>query len=568
MASSSKISKMIEESDLQDYMDNFSDTISESDSDPDFNMLEGSDDDSEDDLAPPSSSSNQFTTQSINDDDDDEDYQEVLSPEQPTSLPYSFLELPGPKHVPPPDSPPIAYFNLFFTVTLLNLIVTESNRYAQQVINGMGNNVPPSLKNWSKISVVEIRGFLACILNMGLIKKPYIASYWSTSSSQTTEWFGKMFPRTRFYHLLRFFHLVDNTKLSNPGEQGYDPCAKYQPLVDHANRVFRHHYTPHQQICVDESLVGTKNKTSLMQYLPKKHHHQWGIKFWMLCDSVSKYCLSFFTYKGARTKQEKDNNSKFGLGYSVVIKLLETGSYLKKGYHLFVDNFFMSVPLVRYLYTMGTYITGTVRKNQKYLPAPLKFSKFTVGQRSYFRSGPLLACGFREKASQKTQVLLLSSHARAREEEIIRRNETKSKPQIVLQYNKFMGGVDTSDMMLYAYLDERKTLKYWKKVGFNIIGRMVLNSYILYKENYQGPGKLKSRYAFYVSIIESLEGEWLATKKRPEDPQGPRELRKLPEKRVSRCCVCTSMGMRRRSRTICTRCSKGLHPECYPKHFC
>jgi hypothetical protein len=23
-----------------------------------------------------------------------------------------------------------------------------------------------------------------------------------------------------------------------------------------------------------------------MQYLPNKHHHRWGIKFWMLCDSV------------------------------------------------------------------------------------------------------------------------------------------------------------------------------------------------------------------------------------------------------------------------------------------
>ncbi|XP_067141226.1 piggyBac transposable element-derived protein 4-like [Centruroides vittatus] len=564
MASTSKIQKL-DDSDLLDYIENISDMISESDSDPDVSMYEGSDNDSDDDDLTSPSCSNQITQSTT--DDDDEDYQEVLSPEQTSSLPFSFLELAGPKHMPLPDSPPIAYFDLFFTMTLLNLIVTESNRYAQQVINGMGNNVPPALKNWSRISVVEIKGFIACILNMGLIKKPTIESYWSTSSSQATPWFGKMFSRTRFYHLLRFFHLVDNSKLSGRGEQGYDPCAKFQPLVDHANRVFRHHYTPHQQICVDESLVGTKNRTSLMQYLPKKHHHQWGIKFWMLCDSVSQYCLSFFTYRGARTQQEKDNNSKFGLGYSVVKKLLETGLYLNKGYHLFVDNFFMSVPLVRYLYSLGTYITGTVRRNRKYLPAPLK-SKFSVGQTSYYRSGPLLACGSREKSSQKNPVLLLSSHARACDEEIVRRGVAKSKPQIILEYNKFMGGVDTSDMMLYAYLDERKTVKYWKKVGFNIIGRMVLNSYILYKANFGGPGKVKSRYAYNISIIESLEEEWTTTKQSLEDPQGPRGLRKLPEKKESRCCVCTSNGLKKRSRTICTRCLKGLHPECYPNHHC
>jgi hypothetical protein len=56
-----------------------------------------------------------------------------------------------------------------------------------------------------------------------------------------------------------------------------------------------------------------------------------------------------------------------------------------------------------------------------------------------------------------------------------------------------MGSIDSSDMMLYTYLDERQRACYWKKVAFNIIARMVLKSYILYKENYRGPGKLKSR---------------------------------------------------------------------------
>jgi hypothetical protein len=41
-----------------------------------------------------------------------------------------------------------------------------------------------------------------------------------------------------------------------------------------------------------------------------------------------------------------------------VKKLLEIGGYLNKGYHVFVDNYFMSVPVVCHLHQLSTYITG------------------------------------------------------------------------------------------------------------------------------------------------------------------------------------------------------------------
>jgi hypothetical protein len=74
-----------------------------------------------------------------------------------------------------------------------------------------------------------------------------------------------------------------------------------------------------------------------------------------------------------------------------------------------------------------------------------------------------------------------------------------------------MGGINSSDTMLYTSLDERRTVRYWKKVAFNIIARMVFNSYILYKENYRGPGKLKSRHDYTVSLIQSFGGGVVGT---------------------------------------------------------
>lgn len=80
-----------------------------------------------------------------------------------------------------------------------------------------------------------------------------------------------MFCRGRFKTLLRVFHLVDSHTLAKPGEPGYDPCGRFSMLVEQANRVFRTHYTPHRELSVDESLVGTKSHTAITQCLPNKH---------------------------------------------------------------------------------------------------------------------------------------------------------------------------------------------------------------------------------------------------------------------------------------------------------
>jgi hypothetical protein len=106
---------------------------------------------------------------------------------------------------------------------------------------------------------------------------------------------------------------------------------------------------------------------------------------------------------------------------------------------------------------------------------------------------------------------------------------------------------------------------YCRNVVFNIIARMVLNSHILYKENYRWPGKLKCRYNYTVSIIKSLRKEQLVLKGNAgaNDPWGPCGLRIYSEKKQSQCIVCSIKEGRWRARTACTRCNKVLHGECF-----
>lgn len=534
--------------------------------------LNASDDDN-DDYDSDSSVDNRDMEEGTNNDD----FEEIFphNPDIVTELPFPFSELPGPKHAPLPNSPPISYFNLFFTSSLLSLIVAETNRYADQFLSTRVPSSGSRNKMWQRTTIDEIRAFIIVIVNMGIIRKPTIESYWSKTEHFSTPWFGKMFSRNRFQLLLKFFHLIDNSKLSPPGSSDYDPSARFQPLLDHANRIFRQHYIPHQQLSIDESLVGTKCHTQLLQYMPNKHHHKWGIKFWMICDSISRYCLGFFVYKGAKSLEEKTAIKSNGLAYTVVMKLLQLGNYLNKGYHIYIDNFFTSIPLAKHLYSLGTYVTGTIRKNRKGIPEALK-TKFKTISNRYFRLGSLLLIGSKQKKSQKNQVILLTTNGTATESPVKpsprNNNQQLNKPDVISAYNSYMGGIDSNDMMLYFYLDERRTVKYWKKVACNIISRMMLNAYILYGENITT--KKMTRFQFYSAIIETVSTDWFLKRKGMgkdlinNSPSTSYGVKLLPKKQERQCAVCYTPGLRKRSRTVCVKCEKGLHPKCIDLHKC
>ena len=92
----------------------------------------------------------------------------------------------------------------------------------------------------------------------------------------------------------------------------------------------------------------------------------------MICDAVSKYCLGFYTYQGAKSMEDKNEIKNNGFAYSVMMKLSSLGNYFMKGYHVYKDNFFTSIPRAKHLYSVGTFITCTIQRNRKGLSDALK----------------------------------------------------------------------------------------------------------------------------------------------------------------------------------------------------
>ena len=66
-----------------------------------------------------------------------------------------------------------------------------------------------------------------------------------------------------FRQILRFFHLNDNSAQSSYTE---DKLFKVRMLVDNLLESFKKHLYPSRNVSIDESMIGTKSRSSFRQY--------------------------------------------------------------------------------------------------------------------------------------------------------------------------------------------------------------------------------------------------------------------------------------------------------------
>ena len=88
-----------------------------------------------------------------------------------------FSEVAGPVNLPESMSQ-VDYFFLFFTDEVIDLLVNETNRYAEQV----RKNTPTAHRvcMWHDIDRCEMKAFLSLLLLTGLTKRSSYDLYWST----------------------------------------------------------------------------------------------------------------------------------------------------------------------------------------------------------------------------------------------------------------------------------------------------------------------------------------------------------------------------------------------------
>uniref|UniRef100_A0A8C5MUU7 PiggyBac transposable element-derived protein domain-containing protein n=1 Tax=Leptobrachium leishanense TaxID=445787 RepID=A0A8C5MUU7_9ANUR len=327
---------------------------------------------------------------------------------------------------------------------------------------------------------------------------------------------------------------------------------KIRPLITHFAARFAEAYTPGRNICVDESLMKYNGRLGFKHYIPSKRS-RYGVKVYKLCDSESGYTQAFRVYEGKDSSLDPPGCPEhMGTSGKIVWDLLFP--LMNKGYHLYVDNFYTSVPLFKLLYCFDTAACGTVRKNRVGFPAQLVRTRLKRGETSALRQEELLAVKYRDK---KDVYLLSTIHTERSVEVSVRgRAERIRKPVCIKAYNRHMGGVDLADQLLQPYQIMRKSRAWYKKVAIYLMQIATHNAFLLCKK--ANPGVTLSFLQFQLQVISGfLYQDAPAPQAVMGDRVGathfiykipPTEGKQRPQKR---CRVCFKRGQRRDTIVYC-----------------
>ena len=119
-----------------------------------------------------------------------------------------FTPQPCPNLSPSCESPGDC-FALFFDDALLDYMVNNTNKYAEKKIASMRQTKRGLYRNWWPVTREEMKGFIAVILNMGIIQLNDLKNCWSTDDSTNLPFFRWAFSRDHFFQVLGALHVRD-----------------------------------------------------------------------------------------------------------------------------------------------------------------------------------------------------------------------------------------------------------------------------------------------------------------------------------------------------------------------
>ena len=448
------------------------------------------------------------------------------------------------------------YFYLFFPNDLLQYIVDQTNLNSEQFIAANPNSSYARMFTWRRLTLEEFKIFLGLAFNMGLSKKNESHSYWSTRPIHHMPIFSAVMSRTRFDMIMRFLHFNDNSQYPPRDHPNHDKLYKLRPLINSFTKRFSEVFIPDQNICVDESLIHFTGRLHFKQYIPSKRA-RYGIKMNKLCDRDTGYVHTFRIYEGKDSQlQPPDCPTYIGTSGKIVWDLAYP--LFNKGYHLYVDNYYSSLPLFRHLYCEQTLACGTFRKNRKGFPHNLLSKRLQKGEAAFMRNEEVLAMKWRDKKDVHMMTTIHNDNL----VEFQRRRGPVVKPECVHDYNMYMGGVDLNDQMLQPYLSTRKSKFWYKKVAFYLFHMAMYNSFVCYQKSPQNQPTTYLKY--YEDIVDaliyqqgpapgSIRSDCVSRLHEQHLPYKipPTESRR---RRQKKCRVCSSNGVRRDTSYHCPDC--------------
>ena len=267
----------------------------------------------------------------------------------------------------------VEFFKLYYCQLVWDMLVDETNRYAQQTIDSN----PDQKVSWHPTNVPEMMAFVALLIAMGINKSSQYRMYWSTSEILHIPLYPSIMSRNRFSSILRFLH-VSNNQMPRIASAKQDTFAKVRPLIAVLAPKFLNLYNPSQNLFPDESMLKFKGRLSFVQYMPRTPIKR-GMKAFSLNESKTGYTCAWKLYTGAdNTKTVYDADVRVdptssdchppGLTVAGKVIIDLVNGHENKGHIIYCDNYFTSPALAAKLYKLGFGCCGTARYNTQGIP--------------------------------------------------------------------------------------------------------------------------------------------------------------------------------------------------------
>ena len=188
----------------------------------------------------------------------------------------------------------LAYWELFFTPHIQQIIVDYTNEHIQKRRETVND------ENYKRFimkdtNIVEIRAWIVLLYLVGLFRsnKQLTKDLWRDDGTGV-EIFRKTMPLRRFHFLLSSLRFDD--KPTRTERKKVDNLAPIRQLFQLFVAQCKNTYTPNEFPTIDEMLPAFRSRCKFRQYIPNKPS-KYGIKIQALVDNTNYYsCYVIFVH--------------------------------------------------------------------------------------------------------------------------------------------------------------------------------------------------------------------------------------------------------------------------------